>query len=64
MRHKKEGSSNMLLDEYPHASLGALEISLKAIEVEDKDALQTLHFMSLLNSKDIPESYVELWLKK
>lgn len=64
MRHKKEGSSNMLLDEYPHASLGALEISLKAIEEEDKDALQVLHFMSLLNSKDIPESYVELWLKK
>lgn len=64
MRHKKEGSSNMLLDEYPHASLGALEISLKAIEEEDKDALQVLHFMSLLNSKDIPEAYVELWLKK
>lgn len=64
MRHKNKGSSNMLLDDYPYASLGALEISLKAIEEEDKDALQVLLFMSLLNSKDIPESYVELWLKK
>jgi tetratricopeptide (TPR) repeat protein len=64
MRHKREGSSSMLLDDYPHTSLGGLEISLKAIEEEDKDALQVLLFMSFLNSKDIPESYVELWLKK
>jgi tetratricopeptide (TPR) repeat protein len=64
MRHKREGSSSVLLDDYPHTSLGGLEISLKAIEEEDKDALQVLLFMSFLNSKDIPESYVELWLKK
>jgi len=26
--------------------------------------LQALFFMSLLNSKDIPEAYIEMWLKK
>lgn len=60
-RNKVEGS---LLDGYPNTSLGALEISLKDIEKESKDSLQALFFMSLLNSKDIPETYIDLWLKK
>lgn len=60
-RNKVEGS---LLDGYPNTSLGALEISLKDIEKESKDSLQALFFMSLLNSKDIPETYIDFWLKK
>lgn len=57
-------SPNMLLDQYPDNSLGALEISLRYIEEESEDSLKALFFISLLNSKDIPETYIELWLKK
>ncbi|MBP6952011.1 MAG: hypothetical protein KBD36_02705 [Alphaproteobacteria bacterium] len=60
---KGESSPSTLLDQYPRSALAALEISQKFIEEESKDSLQTLLFMSLLNSKDIPESYIELWLK-
>lgn len=59
-----KGSPSMLLDQYPNNSLASLEISLRYIEEESKDSLQALFFMSLLNSKDIPETYIELWLKK
>lgn len=63
-RKQKKDPPDALLDSYPTDSLGALDISLRFIEEESKDSLQTLFFMSLLNSKDIPESYIELWLKK
>ena len=61
---KKEKEPSTLLDSYPKDALAALEISLKSIEEESKDSLQALFFMSLLNSKDIPETYIEMWLKK
>jgi len=61
---KSEKRPNMILDNYPKDALAALEISLKFIEEESKDSLQALFFMCLLNSKDIPESYIEMWLKK
>lgn len=61
---KSEQSPSTLLDSYPNNVLRTLEISLRFIEDNSKDALETLFFMSLLNSKDIPESYVENWLKK
>jgi len=61
---KSEKSPNMILDNYPKNALTSLDISLKLIEEESKDSLQTLFFMSFLNSKDIPESYIEIWLKK
>lgn len=63
LREGKE-TSGTLLDRYPKDALATLEISLKFIEEESKDSLRALYFMSLLNSKDIPESYVEMWLKK
>lgn len=61
---KRERSSNMLLDQYPNNSLASLEISLRYVEEEAEDSLKVLFFMSLINSKDIPETYIELWLKK
>jgi tetratricopeptide (TPR) repeat protein len=61
---EKEEPSSPLLDSYPESGLGTLEISMRFIEKESKDSLQTLFFMSLLNSKDIPDSYIDLWLKK
>ena len=60
----REDPPNMILDTYPNDAQTALLISLKAIEGKHKDALQALFFVSLLNSKDIPESYIELWLQK
>lgn len=53
-----------LLDSYSKDAQTTLSISLKAIEDDSKNALETLFFMSLLNSKDIPDSYIDLWLKK
>ncbi len=61
---EREKAPSALLDHYPRDALSALEISLRYIEEESKDSLQALFFMSLLNSKDIPESYIESWLKK
>ncbi len=60
----KENPPNPVLDTYPNDAQTGLEISLKAIKEKHKDALQALFFMSLLNSKDVPESYIEIWLKK
>lgn len=60
----KEKDPNVVLDTYSNDAQTALLISLKSIEEAHTDALQTLFFMSLLNSKDIPESYIESWLKK
>lgn len=60
---KEEKVPSTLLDHYPKNALAALEISLRYIEEESKDSLQALFFMSLLNSKDIPEAYVSSWLK-
>lgn len=53
-----------ILDQYSYDALTTLEISLKLIEERSIEALRSLLFMSLLNSKDIPEDYIELWLKK
>ena len=61
---KREKNSSPLLDQYPKAALSALELSLDAIEEKSKDSLQALFFICLLNSKDIPESYMDFWLKK
>lgn len=61
---KGDEMPNSISDSYSKDALAALEISLKSIEEKSKDALKTLFFMSLLNSKDIPEVYIELWLKK
>lgn len=60
----KAKEQNTMLDSYSNDSPTTLLISLNLIEKDHKDALQTLYFMSLLNSKDIPESYIESWLKK
>ncbi|MBA3814345.1 MAG: hypothetical protein H0X26_07655 [Alphaproteobacteria bacterium] len=60
----KEKEPNAVLDTYPNDAQTPLLIRLKSIEENHKDALQALFFMSLLNSKDIPESYIESWLKK
>ena len=61
---EREEPPGALLDSYPKDAMGTLNISLQFIEEESQDSLQTLFFMSLLNSKDIPESYIDLWLKK
>lgn len=60
---KEEKVPSTLLDHYPKNALAALEISLRYIEEESKDSLEALFFMSLLNSKDIPEAYISSWLK-
>lgn len=59
-----EDPPSTLLDRYSDDAQAALEISLKAIQSKSQEALDALFFMSLLNSKDIPESYIELWLKQ
>lgn len=56
--------SSTLLDSYTNDAQTTLSISLKAIKDDSISALETLFFMSLLNSKDIPEAYIDLWLKK
>lgn len=61
---KRERNPSPLLDQYPQAALSALELSLDDIEEKSKDSLQALFFICLLNSKDIPESYIDMWLKK
>lgn len=60
----KAKEQNVMMDTYPNDIERALLIGLKAIEKDHKDALPALYFMSLLNSKDIPEHYIESWLKK
>jgi len=60
----KGNPPSTVLDRYSNDALAALEISLKSIKEDSQDALKALLFMSLLNSKDIPESYIEVWLKK
>lgn len=61
---QKAKRSSTILDSYSKDAQATLTISLKAIEDDSINALETLFFMSLLNSKDIPETYIELWLKK
>ncbi len=52
-----------ILDDYTHGAKAALEISLKSIADHSEEALDALYFMSLLNSKDIPESYIESYMR-
>lgn len=56
-------TSSPLLNTYTKDTQTTLGISLKAIEESAPDALKALYFMSLLNSKDIPDSYIDLWLQ-
>src|SRR3990167_5745408 len=58
-----EKPPSTLLDRYANDAQATLTLSLKFIEENSKDALKALLFMSLLNSKDIPETYIESWLK-
>lgn len=58
-----ESRPSTILDQYSNDAQAALDISLRSIEEESKEASQVLFFMSLLNSKDVPETYIELWLK-
>ncbi len=58
-----EDLPSTLLDRYSHDAQAALEISLKAIKSKSQEALDVLFFMSLLNSKSIPETYIEKWLQ-
>lgn len=55
--------SNAFLNSYASDAQTPLSLSLKAIEEQSAAALKVLFFMSLLNSKDIPLSYVDSWLK-
>ncbi len=57
-------ASSVVLDSYSHDAQAALSISLKSIQESSPEALKTLFFMSLLNSKDIPEDYIDKWLTK
>jgi len=57
-------TADPLLEGYANDAQTPLSISLKFIEQSSQEALNTLLFMSLLNSKDIPESYVDIWLEK
>ncbi|MBP9674328.1 MAG: hypothetical protein KBD63_04465 [Bacteriovoracaceae bacterium] len=57
-------TADPLLEGYANDAQTPLAISLKFIEEQSQEALNTLFFMSLLNSKDIPESYIDIWLKK
>ncbi len=58
-----EDPPSTLLDRYSNDAQVALEISLKAIQSKSQEALDALFFMSLLNSKSIPETYIEKWLQ-
>ncbi|MBP9776752.1 MAG: ATP-binding protein [Alphaproteobacteria bacterium] len=57
-------TADPLLEGYANDAQTPLAISLKFIEQQSQEALNTLFFMSLLNSKDIPESYIDIWLEK
>lgn len=59
-----ENLPNLILDQYSHDAQATLSLSLKMIKERSPEALHSLLFMSLLNSKDIPEIYIDLWLKK
>ncbi|OJW46991.1 MAG: hypothetical protein BGO67_09855 [Alphaproteobacteria bacterium 41-28] len=61
---KNEKKTCNVLDNYTKNAQATLAISLKSIAEDSQDALKALLFMSLLNSKDIPETYIEIWLKK
>lgn len=57
-------TADPLLEGYANNAQAPLLISLKFIDQQSKEALHTLFFMSFLNSKDIPASYIDMWLEK
>ena len=57
-------TSDPLLDGYVSSVQAPLRSSLKLIARRMPEALDTLRFMSLLNSKDVPEEYIDIWLEK